>query len=507
MAPITKSHPSTAHTTKTLEQLRFDNRYARLPTLFHSAHRPIPLHSAHLVHFNHAASALIDLDPTQAARDDFVNIIAGTKLLPGFQPIACCYAGHQFGHLVPRLGDGRAILLGEVLNDDASRWDLHLKGAGQTHYSRGGDGRAVLRSSIREYLCSEAMHGLGIGTTRALCLIGSDEVVYREQAEPGAMLLRMAPSHVRFGTFEYFYYARQFDALKILADYVLQMHFPHLLACDNPYLALLIEVIGSTAKLIAQWQAVGFMHGVMNTDNMSIHGIAIDYGPFKFMEIFDAGHIGNHSDHSGRYAYNQQAEIGLFNLRCFAQALVPLFDPVPEKSAELATIELHCYQDRFSEHYTALVYAKLGLFIERDGDWALCQSLFESLQANQVDFTRFFRTLSDADQGRRCANTRVLFEVPSRCDDWLARYHARLADESLDDEIRSARMRQVNPKYVLRNHMAETAIRQMQDEGNSSEIERLMKLLATPFDEHPSMEPYAQVTPEWGRCLAISCSS
>ncbi|MEM7291909.1 MAG: YdiU family protein [Pseudomonadota bacterium] len=492
---------------KSLETLCFDNRYASLPAIFHSTHTPHALENARLLHFNSRAAALIDLDPDEAKRKDFVDLVTGANPLPGYQPIACCYAGHQFGHFVPRLGDGRAILLGEVLNDDGSRWDLHLKGAGLTLYSREGDGRAVLRSSIREYLCSEAMHGLGISTTQALCLTGSDERVYRERVESGATVLRMAPSHIRFGTFEYFYYTQRYDDLRTLADFTLETHFPHLLNAERPYLAFLTEVIESTAKLMSQWQAVGFMHGVMNTDNMSVHGLTIDYGPFGFMETFNPAEICNHSDHTGRYAYNRQPEIALFNLSCLAQAMVSLFDSEPEKSAELATAELHKYQERYIEHYAAAMRAKLGLQTARDEDQELCSTLLSAMAQHRVDFTRFFRALSCADAEQRTADTRELFSNPKAADAWLRDYNARLNHEPQDHVARAIGMRRVNPKFVLRNYIAEVAIRKAEDEQDFSEIDRLMSLLATPYDEHPEMEHYAGAPPDWATQLSVSCSS
>ena len=492
------------HAERTLEQLSFDNSYSRLPAIFHSAHDPSPLRDTHLVHFNRSAAELIDLSPREAERSDFSDIITGSEPLPGFEPVACCYAGHQFGQFVPRLGDGRAILLGETVNADGQRWDLQLKGAGLTLYSRQGDGRAVLRSSIREYLCSEAMHGLGIGTTRALCLTGSSEPVYRERIETGAMVLRMAPSHIRFGTFEFFYYSQRFDELQQLADYTLQMHFPHLLSAENPYLSLLIEVIDSTAKMIAQWQSVGFMHGVMNTDNMSIHGITIDYGPFGFMDDFVANHICNHSDHSGRYAYNRQPEIGLFNLSCLAQAMVPLFDAVPEKSAELATAELHKYQEKYTAYYMALMREKLGLVSVEDDDHELFESMFETMQKNKVDFTRFFRALSESSEIERASE---LFTNPADFSEWMESYQDRLSRENSDPITRSQRMKRANPKYILRNYMAESAIRKAENKKDYSEIDRLMTLLSSPFEEHPEMEEYAGAIPEWAAHLSVSCSS
>ena len=350
---------------KTLEQLQFDNTYVNLPDEFYDRLVTTPLANQHLISFNSQAANLIELHPEQASRTDFVDIITGKTQLSGYQLLAMCYSGHQFGHYVPRLGDGRAILLGQVKTDSGERWDLQLKGAGPTLYSRGSDGRAVLRSTIREYLCSEAMHGLGIPTTRALCMIGSDTEVYREQIEPGAMLLRMAPSHVRFGSFEYFYYSQQYDKLKLLADHVIEQHYAELTGTANPYLELLKQTIKTTAELIAKWQAVGFAHGVMNTDNMSIHGLTLDYGPYGFLDTYQPDFICNHSDHQGRYAFNRQPDIGAFNLSCLAQALLPLLHDKPEAAVEIAMAELNEYKYFYVNHYAELMRGKLGLFEQK----------------------------------------------------------------------------------------------------------------------------------------------
>ncbi|HMZ56797.1 MAG TPA: YdiU family protein, partial [Nitrospira sp.] len=302
-------------TLHTLETLRFDNRYARLPEAFYAKVNPTPFSSApFLISANRVAMELLDLDPREATRSEFAGVFGGSLLVPGMEPLAMLYSGHQFGVYVPQLGDGRAILLGEVLNERGERWDLHLKGAGMTPFSRDGDGRSVLRSAIREYLCCEAMHGLGIPTTRALCLVGSDEKVYREQVETGATIVRMAPSHVRFGSFEIFYYRKQHEHLQRLADHVIESYFPHLASTADKYLRFFAEVAERTAALIAQWQAVGWSHGVLNTDNMSILGLTLDYGPYGFMDDYDPGFICNHSDYNGRYAFNQQPYIGLWNL-------------------------------------------------------------------------------------------------------------------------------------------------------------------------------------------------
>ncbi|HEY1403580.1 MAG TPA: YdiU family protein, partial [Pyrinomonadaceae bacterium] len=297
-----------------LNELPFDNTYARLPAAFYSKVSPTALIDPYLVSFNPAAAAVIDLDPREAERPEFVAYFGGGRTLPGAEPLAMLYAGHQFGSYVPQLGDGRAILLGEVRNARGAKWDLHLKGAGQTPYSRGFDGRAVLRSTIREYLCGEAMHALGIPSSRALCIVGSHEPVRRETVETAATLVRMAESHVRFGTFEVFYYRQQPDRVRELADYVIAHHFPELDGAEDKYRQFLIDVARRTARVIAKWQAVGFAHGVMNTDNMSIIGLTIDYGPFGFLDEYDAGFICNHSDYVGRYAFDQQPNVGLWNL-------------------------------------------------------------------------------------------------------------------------------------------------------------------------------------------------
>ena len=338
-----------------LHELNFDNTYAKLPLNFFQRVLPTPVADPYLVAFNADAARLIDLDPEEARRPEFVAAFAGNALLPGSEPVAMRYAGHQFGVYVSQLGDGRAILLGEVRHSMGEMWDLHLKGAGRTAFSRFGDGRAVLRSCIREYLCSEAMHALGIPTTRALCIVGSETEVYRETVETGALLLRMAPSHVRFGSFEIFYHRQEHDALKILADYVIEHHFAHLMRETDRYRLFFEEVVRRTARLVAQWQAVGFAHGVLNTDNMSILGLTLDYGPFGFMEEFDPGFICNHSDEAGRYAFDQQARIGLANLARLAQALSLLIS-----EGELRET-LNLYADEFNASIHELMCRKIGL--------------------------------------------------------------------------------------------------------------------------------------------------
>jgi hypothetical protein len=490
-------------TKRHLETLSFDNTYARLSESFYAKLHPTPFSEPpHLISFNPAAAELIDLDPDEAKRPEFAAVFGGSMLIPGMEPLAMLYSGHQFGVYVPQLGDGRAILLGEARNEQGEKWDLHLKGAGLTPFSREGDGRAVLRSTIREYLCSEAMHGLGIPTTRALCIVGSDHKVYREQVETGAMLVRMAPSHVRFGTFEILYYRKQHEQLKVLADYVIVNHFPHLADRSNKYEMFFSEVVERTARLIAQWQAVGWAHGVMNTDNMSIHGITLDYGPFGFIDDYDPGFICNHSDHNGRYAFNQQPYIGLWNLSCLAQALLPLAQKEELKAA------LDRYTPLCESQYMELMRAKFGLIETKEEDASLIQDLLALMHLHHVDYTNFFRALGRFGTGSATPNEplREFFLDRESFDKWARRYESRLREEGSLDEARLVRMNRVNPKYVLRNYLAQTAIEKSQQK-DFSEIDRLLTLLQNPYSDQPGMDGYAVSPPNWGKHLAVSCSS
>jgi uncharacterized protein YdiU (UPF0061 family) len=418
------------------------------------------------------------------------------------EPLAMLYSGHQFGVYVPQLGDGRAILLGEATNEQGERWDLHLKGAGMTPFSRDGDGRAVLRSTIREYLCCAAMQGLGIPTTQALCLVGSDDKVYREQGETGAMLVRMAPSHVRFGTFEIFYYRKQHEHLRTLADYVIDRHFSHLRYADEKYARFFAEVVERTAKLIAQWQAVGWAHGVMNTDNMSILGLTLDYGPYGFMDDYDAGFICNHSDHNGRYAFNQQPYIGLWNLSCLAQTLLPLADKEALKAG------LETYQPLFEQEYRKCMRAKFGFVDGLVEDDDLIRDFLSLLQGSHADYTIVFRALSTFSTEEGATNEKLRDHFLNRdwFDAWTVRYRDRLQREGSRDDERRDRMNRVNPTYVLRNYLAQTAIEKAQNK-DFSEIDRLFTLLQNPFNDQAGMDAYALPPPNWGKHVAVSCSS
>lgn len=485
------------------EQLRFDNIYATLPPIFFCRHSAVALENQYLIHFNPQVARLLEINPEETHRPDLVELFARPGQFIGSDPLAMCYAGHQFGGYSPRLGDGRALLLGQIVTSTNKRWDLQLKGSGKTLYSRQGDGKAVLRSSIRAHLGSLAMHGLGIPTTHSLALFGSNEQVYRESVETGAMLIRVAPSHIRFGSFEYYFYSGRYDDLKTLADFTINHYFPHLGDCEDKYLGLLNAAIDSTANLIAQWQSVGFCHGVMNSDNMSIHGITIDYGPFGFLDTFEPAHICNHSDYSGRYAFNQQPNIGLFNLSCLAQAILPLLHPTPEQAAEIATAALRRYQPVYAQAELALQRRKLGLVEQHQHDRGLYAQLLQLMQIDQVDFTLLFRSLSE--QGVQ--SCRDYFLDRGKFDSWSQRYCQRLSKEHLAAPDRQLQMQRHNPKYVLRNYMADQAIRQARDYNDFSEIAKLARLLQQPYVTQAGNAQYAMQPPDWSRRLAVSCSS
>ena len=484
----------------TATNLNFDNSFARLGDDFYSLVTPTPLPNPQLVSVNPVAAKLLGLPAEALQQDWFLQWCSGNLQLPGGEPLAMVYSGHQFGSYVPQLGDGRGILLGEV-KGATGKWDVHLKGAGQTPYSRFGDGRAVLRSTIREYLCSEAMHGLGIATTRALSIITSDEPVYREVPEQAAMLIRLARSHVRFGSFEFFHHRRKSEQVQILADHVIEQHLPELTGRDDRYLEMFRHAVQSTANLIARWQAVGFAHGVMNTDNMSIIGDTMDYGPFGFLDAYDPDFICNHSDHSGRYAFKRQPVIGLWNCNALANALSSLISVDDLKAV------LEEYEQLFIDSLLQLQRDKLGLITNDKQDQILIDDLLAYMARNKVDYTIFFRALCDFEENGTNDKLRDLFLNRADFDSWAPRYRKRLALEQRDTEGRRTAMRNTNPKYVLRNYIAEIAICKARDEQDYSEISRLLNLLQTPFDEHPDCEEYAKHPPPWSQDLSVSCSS
>ena len=439
-----------------------------------------------------------------------LQLLGGNALPPGPHPLASVYSGHQFGQWAGQLGDGRALLLGEI-DTPLGVMELQLKGAGLTPYSRMGDGRAVLRSSIREFLCSEAMHALGIPTTRALAIVGSLAPVRRETVETAAVVTRVAASFIRFGHFEHFAHtAQDLAALSRLADAVIHRFYPECADAPQPVLALLEAVSRRTATLMADWQAVGFCHGVMNTDNLSILGLTIDYGPFGFLDAFDPGHVCNHSDHQGRYAFGRQPSVAFWNLHALAQGLQPLLAGTLDDEIGALKAAMEPYKATFEAAMQARMRAKLGLRAARPEDSALIDDLLGLMAQDGCDFTITCRALGRFDSqtpGTDNAEVRDWFVDRPAFDAWAARYTVRLQAEASLDAEREARMNRANPKFVLRNHLAESAIRRAQN-GDFSETARLLKVLQAPFDEHPDAPAaYAALPPDWAQQLEVSCSS
>ena len=478
--------------------LPWDNRFAALGPDFHTELLPTPLPAPYWVSRNAAMARELGLEPAWFASQAALELFTGNRVAAGSQPLASVYSGHQFGQWAGQLGDGRAILLGEVRAPGGPQ-EIQLKGAGATPYSRMGDGRAVLRSSIREYLCSEAMHGLGIPTTRALCVTGSDARVRREEIETAAVVTRTAPSFIRFGHFEHFSYSGQHDQLKLLADYVIDRFYPACRESGQPYAALLQAVSEKTAHLIAAWQAVGFCHGVMNTDNMSILGLTIDYGPFQFLDAFDPGHVCNHSDTQGRYAYNKQPNIAYWNLFCLGQALLPLMD-----NQEQALAALESYKTVFPAALEGRMRSKLGLPDAQPDDKALIEATFKLLAADKVDYTIFWRRLNGFTPSAANESIRDLFLDRASYDAWALRYSERV--RSVDQGLRADLMHKNNPKYVLRNHLGEEAIRAAKLKDFSG-VDTLLAVLQAPCEEHPMHERMAGFPPDWASSIEISCSS
>ncbi len=476
-----------------LEDLHVSMPYLELEDEFHDKTAITPLKKPYLISYSPDAAEILGVEIDEES-SFLVEIMNGTKHLKGSEPFSMCYAGHQFGYFVPRLGDGRAINLGTTDNG----WNLQLKGAGPTLYSRQGDGRAVLRSSIREYLMSEAMCGLHIATTRALALIGSDHDVARERWEKGAVVLRMSTSWIRFGTFEYFYANKQFDKLEALADYVIAESYPHLKEKEDAYFLMFEELVDRTALLLAKWQGVGFNHGVMNTDNMSIAGLTIDYGPYAFLDDYDFDYICNHTDTQGRYAFGQQPGVAQWNLSMLMRALSSLVNMERMQEA------LGKFAELYSAYYLGFMRKKLGFSVEDEDDLPILRWLFGIMQQEQIDYNYFFRLLSRYDGDKTALLTLCSLEQP--LSDWLDHYEARLAKEGSESGLRHKQMLVTNPKYVLKNYMLQYAIDKA-ERGDHSGVEELLTLARAPFDEHPEMESFAGVSPKSVKNLKLSCSS
>ncbi|MGJ8686570.1 MAG: protein adenylyltransferase SelO [Spongiibacteraceae bacterium] len=484
-----------------LSNLAFQNRFSALNSAFYTRQPAVGLNSPKMVSTNPLMAQKLGIDLQDLRSDTGLAWLSGNVQLVGSEPLAQIYSGHQFGSYNPQLGDGRGLLIGDLDGVDGQHWELHLKGAGTTPYSRSGDGRAVLRSSIREYLGSEAVAGLGIPSTRALALTSSDTPVYREQREYGATLLRVAKSHIRFGHFEFFHYSKQPERLRELANYVLALHLPALANTRDCYYQLLLHSVTRTAEMIAAWQAYGFAHGVMNTDNMSILGDTFDYGPFAFLDEFDPGLICNHSDYEGRYAFNRQPSIGLWNLNALANALSGLIG-----DADAIRDALQQYEPTLLGRFNDLIRQRLGLAASKDGDDELINELYGLMQANRCDHTLFFRRLSDSHQDSVRTTLRDSMVDRAQFDQWFAKYLQRLCLEATDNEQRAINMKAVNPKYTVRNYLLQEAIEKA-EQGDYSEVETLLTLAQSPFDEHPNFERYATEAPDWGKGMEISCSS
>ncbi len=481
------------------------NRYAALGQAFHTELPAQGMKNPVWVARSAGLAAELGWPADWWQREDWqaLDVLSGNAAWPGMRTLATVYSGHQFGSWAGQLGDGRALLLGEI-DTPAGAMELQLKGAGMTPYSRMGDGRAVLRSSIREFLCSEAIAGLGIPSTRALAITASALPVRRETLETAAVVTRVAPSFIRFGHFEHFAHTNQHAELRQLADFFVRHHAPECLEAANPYVALLERVVRQTASLMADWQAVGFCHGVMKTDNMSMLGLTLDYGPFGFMDGFDPGHVCNHSDHQGRYAYARQPNIGFWNLHALAQAFLPLMDTADREGASLLAA-LDIYKSAFPAAMMQRMRAKLGLQTEHDDDRVLADDWLKLMAGARADFTQSFRRLSSLTQTDDPAKLRDLFIDQAALAEWLQRWRKRLLAEQSSDEQRGQRMRAVNPAVVLRNHLAEGAIRAAQA-GDFSETERLLKVLQRPYDE-PERASDAALPPDWAQTLEVSCSS
>jgi uncharacterized protein YdiU (UPF0061 family) len=478
----------------------FDNTYSRLPDRFYARLDPMPVAAPKLVRVNTALAEQLGIDPAALATPDGIAILAGNAVPPNAQPMALAYAGHQFGHFVPQLGDGRANLLGEVVGRDGIRRDIQLKGSGQTPFSRRGDGRAALGPVLREYLVSEAMAALAIPTTRSLAAVTTGEPVRRETTLPGAVLTRVAASHIRVGTFQYFAARDDQDGVRLLADYAIARHDPDAADAANPYSAFLEAVVARQAELVAQWLLVGFIHGVMNTDNCSISGETIDYGPCAFMDSYDPATVFSSIDHQGRYAYGNQPRIALWNLTRLAECLLPLLGD----NEDVAKQALAGFAPRFQAAYSGGLRRKIGLRTEQEGDDNLAQDLLGLMAAGGADFTLTFRTLCDAAEVPAAdAAARALFKDTGAFDAWTRRWHARLTQETQP----AAAMRAVNPAFIPRNHLVEAALTAAVERADFQPFEDLHRVLSRPYHDDPVLARYAAPPRDDQRVLQTFCGT
>ena len=485
----------------------FTLRYARLPDRFFLRFDPVPVEAPRLLAFNRPLAEELGFDLDAFDEVEAAEAFAGNAVPAGAEPLAQAYAGHQFGHFNPRLGDGRAVLLGEVTDREGRLRDLQLKGAGCTPFSRGADGRAPLGPVLREYLVSEAMHVLGIPTTRALAAVATGERVFRRVPEPGAVLTRVASSHLRVGTFQYFAARGDEEAIRLLADLAIERHYPDLAALppETRYLALVEAVQARQARLVAGWMGLGFIHGVMNTDNSSIAGETIDYGPCAFMEAYDPEQVFSSIDEGGRYAYRNQPWIAQWNLARFAETLIPLIDDDADRAVERATAVIQAYPEQYETEWLAVMRRKLGLAGEETGDRELAEAFLEAQKAGRADFTLAFRGLSEAVEEDAPALLER-FENDEALRAWLPRWRARLAREGAVPATIAARLRSANPLYIPRNHQVEAALAAAA-EGDLAPFEALREVLAAPFTEQPGREEYAMPAPPTEAIFRTFCGT
>jgi serine/tyrosine/threonine adenylyltransferase len=486
----------------------FSNSYARLPERFFARLAPTPATKPRLIKFNESLASELGLNAQGLEPDEVAAVFAGNVTPPGAEPIAMAYAGHQFGNFVPQLGDGRAILLGEVLDRRGERRDVQLKGAGRTPFSRRGDGRAALGPVLREYLVSEAMHALGVPTTRALAAVSTGEPVYRDRQLPGAVLTRVASSHIRVGTFQYFAARGDQDAVECLSDYVIRRHFPEARDAERPRLALIQAVVERQALLIARWMHVGFIHGVMNTDNTALSGETIDFGPCAFMDSYDPATAFSAIDEFGRYAYANQPAIAQWNLARFADTLLPLMHPNPERAVELASEAISAFTSRYQEHWLAGMREKLGLSGNEDGDLDLVSDLLHAMHENDADFTLTFRRLCAAAADETAdAEVRGLFANPGAYDSWAARWRSRLAADEREPNARAEAMRAVNPAFIARNHRVEQALDAALDNADFSPFVELLTVLSRPYQDQSAFADYANPAQAGERVFRTFCGT
>ncbi|GLH81533.1 UPF0061 protein [Bradyrhizobium sp. SSBR45G] len=485
----------------------FQNSYAALPDNFFARVAPTPVAAPRLIKLNRPLAEELGLDPAELETAEGAAILAGKTVPEGAEPIAMAYAGHQFGHFVPQLGDGRAILLGEVVDKNGVRRDIQLKGSGPTPFSRRGDGRAALGPVLREYIVSEAMAALGIPTTRSLAAVVTGEQVYRGTALPGAVLTRVATSHIRVGTFQYFAARQDTEAVRRLADHVISRHYPDLAGTERPYHALLDAVIARQARLIADWLLIGFIHGVMNTDNSSVSGETIDYGPCAFMDAYDPKQVFSSIDEFGRYAFANQPRIGMWNLTRLAECLLPLFGSDKDQAVKEAEAALDGFAAQFTDAHQAGLRRKLGLFATREGDQPLAQTLFDAMAAGRADFTLTFRRLSEAAGTGDLSEVRALFEDPTGFDEWAARWQQRLAEEPQTPAERREAMRKVNPAFIPRNHRIEAVITAAVENDDYKPFEELHAVLTKPYDDQPEFVAYAEPPQPEERVMQTFCGT